>query len=333
MSRKALKPTFYKETEEEEKKVSKEEKKEISKPDPLGVVPWLNANEVRAQDRNAALGLVAQKGFGIESPGTHSSRHEANTARGPDISAGAAALVSEARHRYIAEERRPGAFRVDGLGYEVGFEDEYTVDEEQATLATNEELTSTFKVIARAVGTENENWRLRERDQAVRERDQAVRERDQLRQIMDNAVVVTPVVTTQRDVENGNEEAAQVTSNDGDLPESDDHKWGTRIRRRYVIGVILLVVVVVAVVLAIVLPTTPDTTTPNTITSDTTTPEPTTKEPSTLEPTTPEQTTPEPPTPEPTTPEPTTPEPTTPPEPNKPYESEAPVSAPIIAPV
>jgi hypothetical protein len=136
MSRKLPKQKAYKELGGEEKEETKEEKKEISTPDPPGHFPWWNPKEMRAEGRNAALGLVAQEGFDIESLSTFDSRRVSPT-RGQVISTGAAALVSEARHRYITEESRPGAFRVAGLGYEEGFEeDDRTVNEEQATTAT-----------------------------------------------------------------------------------------------------------------------------------------------------------------------------------------------------
>jgi hypothetical protein len=77
--------------------------------------------------------------------------------------------------------------------------------------------------------------------------------------MVDNAVVIAPVITTHRDVENDNDEDTQEgPANDGDLGESDDHKCDTRSRRWFAIGAILVLVVIVAVVLAIVLPTTPD---------------------------------------------------------------------------
>jgi hypothetical protein len=233
MSRKVLKQKFRYEAEEEEEK-KKEKNKEISKTNPPGQVPWSNPNRVPAKDRNAAIGgLVAQEGLGIESPDTTGSRRVTPT-RGPVISAGAAPLVSDAHHHYFTEEIRPGAVRVTGLGYEEGFEDdEYTVDVEQATLATREESISTVKVIARVVDTEEENRRLREQDRLRHERDQLLHERNWLFQMMDNAAVVTtPVVATNRDAKSGNEEVVQGgPTNEGDSTEGEDHKFGTRGRR------------------------------------------------------------------------------------------------------
>jgi hypothetical protein len=155
-------------------------------------------------------------------------------------------------------------------------------DEEQATVATREE--STIDVVARVVDTEEENRRLREQDRMRHEqdrmrheRDQAVRELDQLRQLVDNAVIVSPVVATDRDVENGDED---VHANDGDLPKSDDHKCGTKGRQWIAIGVIFLIVVAVTVALALVLPSEPTAPVP-------TTPVSTTQDPTTAGPTTP----------------------------------------------
>jgi hypothetical protein len=243
MSRKVPKKRFY-EKEAEGKKIQRK--------DPPRHVPWSNPNELRATDRNIAQGLVAEEGIGIEYPRTSVSRRVVSSARYQDTSLGADALVSQDRHHQVfIEERRPGAVREGGLGNEQGQEeDERTIeigDGEQATVATRDE--STVHIIARAVDTEEEN-RMRH------ERDQAVRERDQLRQMVNNAVVVSPVVATHTDVENGNENVH--AANHDDLPRSDDPKCGTRGRRWFAIGVILLIVVAVAVALALLLPPDPE---------------------------------------------------------------------------
>jgi hypothetical protein len=155
---------------------------------------------------------------------------------------------------------------VDGLDNEGLEEDERTIEiggEEQATVATREE--STIDVVARVVDTEEENRRLREHD-VIRH------ERDHLRQIVDNAVIVIPVVPPDTDEENGDENVLA--------------KCGTKGRQWIAIGVIFLVVVAVTVSLALVLPsepTAPVPTAPVSTTQDPTTPVPTTPVPTTQE--------------------------------------------------
>jgi hypothetical protein len=194
--------------------------------------------------------------------GTSGGRHAVSSLRGPDDSPGAEPLNSGAHHPNVNTERRsrpidcifPGAVREGGLGNEQGEEeDERTIeigDGEQATVATGEE--STIDIIARVVDTEEENRMHHEQDRMRHERDQAVRQLDQLRQMVDNAIVVSPVVSTDRDVESGNENVHAATHDD--LPRSGGPKWGNSGRRWFAIGVILFIVVTVAVALSLVLP-------------------------------------------------------------------------------
>jgi hypothetical protein len=167
----------------------------------------------------------------------------------------------ERHHPVFIEERRPGAVVFPGIDNEEGYyeDDALTIEEgyeEQATIAQHEE--STVNIIARVVDTAEEN-RMR------REQGRMRHELDQLRQMVDNTVAIKPVVATHRYVENGDEE---VHANHGDLPRSAEPKCGTRGRRWYAIGVILLIVVAVAVALALVLPSEPTmpTQAPNTTT-------------------------------------------------------------------
>jgi hypothetical protein len=158
--------------------------------------------------------------------------------------------VASQRRSHNAEPARPGAFKVDGLDNEGLEEDERTIEiggEEQATVATHEE--STIDVVARVVDTEEENRRLCEHD-VIRH------ERDRLRQILDNAVIVTPVVPPDTDEENRDE---NVHANDEDLPKRDDHKCATKGWRWFAISVIFLIVVAVTVSLALVLQSEPTT--------------------------------------------------------------------------
>jgi hypothetical protein len=95
--------------------------------------------------------------------------------------------------------------------------------EEQATVASRDG--SDFQIVAHAVDTEEEARRLYEQDRRLYEQDQRLvellQERNQLRQVIDNAVVVDPIVITDRDAENGNEQVAQGTANYGTLPRSE----------------------------------------------------------------------------------------------------------------
>jgi hypothetical protein len=168
-----------------------------------------------------------------------------------DASPGAEALSSPGRHHpVLIEETRPGAVVVPGFDSQEGHDnDELTIEEGyegQETIAPHEE--STVHIIAQTVDTEEENRLLRELDQL---RQMQIRhERDQLRQILDNAPIVTPVIATNRDVENGDE---KVHAHHDDLRSSDAPRCGSKGRRWIAITAILLIVVAVAVTLALVL--------------------------------------------------------------------------------
>jgi tetrahydromethanopterin S-methyltransferase subunit B len=100
--------------------------------------------------------------------------------------------------------------------------------------------------VAEVVDTEAEDQRLRDQN---RMRD----ELDRLRQVVDNAEIVTPVVPPDKDV-----------------PKRDNHKCGTK-GWRWFAGVIGLIVVAVVIPLAVVLPsepTTPESTTPDVFLND-----------------------------------------------------------------
>lgn len=130
-----------------------------------------------------------------------------SSSRGPDDSPGAAAFDNQACYRGVT---KPGAVRLGHLDDD----DDY---EEQATDAARDE--SIIQIVAHVVDTEEENQRLHEQDQRFRE---LLHERNQLRQVIDNAVVVDPVVITDGDAETGNEQVAQGTENYGTLPQSDE---------------------------------------------------------------------------------------------------------------
>jgi hypothetical protein len=137
---------------------------------------------------------------------------------------------------------------VDGLNNEGDDEDGLTVvvgNDEQATIPSHME--SADHIIAQAVDMEEEYRRRYEQDQ-IRD------ERDRLRQILENAVIVTPVVASSSDVENGDD---NISASHDDLPRIDDPKCGTRGRRWFAISATLLILVVVVVSLALVLPSEP----------------------------------------------------------------------------
>jgi hypothetical protein len=234
MSRKVLGKTFSFEKEAEEK--------EKRRKDPPRNVPWSkpNTNEMQATGWNTT-----------QCPGTSDSRRMVSSARFQDTSPGAEPLSRPGRHHPVfIEEECPGAVVVPGFDdeEEAYYDDGLTVEEEykeQVTIAPHEE--SIFHIIARTVDTEEENRRLRELDQAVRER-------DQLRQILEDAVIVSPILATNSDVENGNR---NIHANHSDLPRSDVSKCGTRGRRWFVITAILLIMVTITVALALVLPPEP----------------------------------------------------------------------------
>jgi hypothetical protein len=156
-------------------------------------------------------------------------------------------------HPFLFEERRPGgAVAIPGIDVNEGYED-------QATVATRDD--PTVNVVAQVADMEEENRRLcdqermhHEQDRMRHELDQAVHERDQLRRMVDNAVVVTPVVATNRDEVLGNEEVVQVPP--GSSAQKDTVKEGisNRCRQWQLAGASLLVILIVlAIVLSITL--------------------------------------------------------------------------------
>jgi hypothetical protein len=190
MSRKTPKKSLFDEEEIRKRK------------DPPGCVPLSHPNELHATNRKIQPG-----------PGTSERRRVVSSTRNQDTSPGAEALSRPRRlHPVSIEERRPGVVVVPGFDDEGEYPDDgLTIEEgydEQVTIASHEE--STVHIYARAVDTEEENRILREqdhilyeRDQFRHERDQIRHERDRLRQILDDAPIVTPVVATRSDVENG----------------------------------------------------------------------------------------------------------------------------------
>jgi hypothetical protein len=119
---------------------------------------------------------------------------------------------SQANHPDVTSQRRsratlppipPGAQRVDGPGYSGDY----------FTIIIGEEVTaepSPPTLSAQLVNTEEEI-------RIHHGRDEFLFERDQLRQMVDNAVIVTHVVPSDTDEENGDE---NIHANDGDLPRS-----------------------------------------------------------------------------------------------------------------
>jgi hypothetical protein len=249
----------------------KEKVKGANPPD--GHVCWSNLNEMLAsmEDGSTMQGLIAEEeGVGMAYPGTSGGQPVVSPSRGPKVGPSERALHRPSRRHYIVTEQiRPGAVRMAGPGTDSeGYEDdERTIEvgyEGQATVATHEK--STIHVIAQTVDTEEENRRLRQQERVLFERDQLLRERDQLRHIVDNAVVGDPVAVTESDVEN-----RIGAAHDGDSSEHSGRKCGTRGRRWFAIGAILLIVVAVVVAVAIVrsssTPMVPGTPTPTPTTS------------------------------------------------------------------
>jgi hypothetical protein len=235
------------------------EEKEKGK-DPTGNTAYSsNLYDLRARNKNKhdVLGPVADNGIGTKNRGTAGGRHVTSHSRGPDTSPGSEAFPRQAYNHHITEEKYPGAVRVAGLDSAEGYEeDERTItvgyEEQQATVANQEQ--STVDIIAQVVDTEEENRRFRQQERIRLERDQFLRERNQLRRIMDNTVIVDPVVVTSKDVQNTIVAVNQGATNDGESLENSGHKCGTGGMRWFAIGVILLIVVALTVALAIVLP-------------------------------------------------------------------------------
>ena len=107
-----------------------------------------------------------------------------------------AASVGNRGHHRI-EERCPGAMAIPGI------------DGDEAMVATREDYFYIYEdrppraeaMVARHDDTQEENHRQHEQEQMRHERDEAISELDQYRQMVDNAVVVTPFVATNGDEE------------------------------------------------------------------------------------------------------------------------------------
>lgn len=136
MSRKVPETSFPYEKEAEEN--------DTQRTDPPGFFPWSNPNELEATDRNITQGT-----------GTSGTGRMVSSTNQQDTSPGAEVLCQPGpalRPPVFIKEERPGGVLVpgidsNGLMIEEGYD-------EQVTIASGQESTSTFDVSARTVDTE-----------------------------------------------------------------------------------------------------------------------------------------------------------------------------------
>jgi hypothetical protein len=266
MSRKEVnKSLFYDQgyADADEVKVKKKIRGEV----PPDHVPWSNPNGLGAKDKKTRTtkGLVSDDGVGTTHSGTSGGggRHRVTSARDQDTRPGLKALGKQGYHRPVSiEETGPGAVVVPGMDNEEGYNNSgFTIEEEydeQAIIPPREE--PTLNIIAHVVDTKEEQRILREQyqmhheqDRMRLERDLAVHDRDQLLRMMSNAVAVKPVVVADMDEESGNGVVAQGAARGMDLPKHDDQNLGTKGRRCFAVGAVLLIVVAIAVAVAVVM--------------------------------------------------------------------------------